>query len=77
MKRKRAITAAILLLISVAMVAAPATTTVYITASGEKYHSDGCRYLAKSKIAVSLGDAVANGYEPCKVCKPPTLDSQK
>jgi hypothetical protein len=26
------------------------TQTVYITRSGKKYHLDGCRYLAGSKI---------------------------
>lgn len=47
-------------------------TTVYITNTGKKYHTDGCRYLKKSKIAISLSDAKAEGYEPCKVCNPPT-----
>ena len=46
-------------------------TTVFITNSGAKYHADGCRYLAKSKIPTSLGDAKSRGYEPCKVCRPP------
>ncbi len=46
--------------------------TVYITNSGEKYHADGCRYLSNSEIPISLDDALAEGYEPCKVCKPPT-----
>ncbi|MBE0418065.1 MAG: thermonuclease family protein [Coriobacteriia bacterium] len=45
--------------------------TVYVTNTGEKYHRDGCRYLSKSKIPISLADAKAQGYEPCKVCKPP------
>jgi hypothetical protein len=49
----------------------PARITVYITRTGEKYHRDGCRYLSRSKIATTLKDAVANGYEPCSVCKPP------
>lgn len=44
--------------------------TVYITNTGSKYHNPGCRYLKKSKIPISLGDAIARGYEPCKVCKP-------
>lgn len=44
--------------------------TVYITNTGSKYHNPGCRYLKKSKIPISLGDAIAQGYEPCKVCKP-------
>ncbi len=44
--------------------------TVYITDTGEKYHSSGCRHLSKSKHAISRDDARAQGYEPCKVCKP-------
>jgi hypothetical protein len=47
------------------------TQTVYITRTGKKYHSDGCRYLAGSKIAISLKDAKAKGYTACKVCHPP------
>lgn len=42
--------------------------TVYITNTGEKYHNAGCRYLRQSKIPISLSDAVAQGYTPCKVC---------
>lgn len=45
--------------------------TVYITKSGEKYHADGCRYLSKSKIPISLSEAKSEGYTPCKVCNPP------
>lgn len=45
--------------------------TVYVTATGEKYHKDGCRYLKKSKIPMSLSEAKESGYEPCSVCKPP------
>jgi micrococcal nuclease len=45
--------------------------TVYVTNSGQKYHRDGCSSLARSKIAVSLEDAIHSGYEPCSVCKPP------
>lgn len=56
-------------------VTAPATNnksvTVYITKTGEKYHTGGCRYLKKSKIAISLEDAQAQGYSPCSVCDPP------
>jgi micrococcal nuclease len=44
--------------------------TVYITRTGQKYHRAGCRYLAKSKIAISLADAKGK-YEPCQVCNPP------
>lgn len=48
-----------------------ADITVYITRTGEKYHRLGCRYLSKSCIPISLPDAKARGYTPCKVCKPP------
>lgn len=47
------------------------TQTVYITRTGKKYHRDGCRHLAVSKIAISLKDAKEKGYTPCKVCHPP------
>ena len=58
---------------------APATSTqtasggtiVYITATGECYHRAGCRYLSKSCIPITLAKAKAEGYRPCKVCKPP------
>lgn len=30
----------------------------------------GCRYLKKSKHAISLSNAKAQGYTPCSVCKP-------
>ena len=49
----------------------PPITTVYITATGTKYHLDGCQYLSDSKIAISLVDACKKGYGPCSVCKPP------
>jgi len=45
--------------------------TVYITKTGEKYHTGSCRYLSKSKIPITLKDAKARGYGPCSVCKPP------
>jgi len=61
-------------LISVPVVpvkAASANTTVYVTKTGSKYHTAGCRYLKKSKIETTLGAALDSGYEPCSVCKPP------
>ena len=45
--------------------------SVFVTASGKKYHRDGCKFIAKSKIPIALKDAQAK-YEPCSVCKPPT-----
>jgi micrococcal nuclease len=50
-----------------------ADVTVYITRTGAKYHSSGCRYLSRSMIPISLKDAVARGYTPCLVCSPPRL----
>lgn len=46
--------------------------TVYVTNTGKKYHRDGCRYLSKSRIPISLSGAKASGYGPCKVCSPPS-----
>lgn len=43
---------------------------VYVTRTGEKYHRDGCRSLARSKIEMPLADAAAR-YGACKVCRPP------
>jgi hypothetical protein len=45
--------------------------TVYITKTGKKYHADGCRYLSKSMIPISLKEAKDRGYTPCPVCAPP------
>ena len=44
--------------------------TVYVTRTGEKYHRSDCRYLRRSKIPKKKSEAIAEGYEPCKVCKP-------
>jgi len=38
--------------------------TVYITATGSKYHRAGCRYLRKSAYPISKADARASGYSP-------------
>lgn len=46
-------------------------TTLFITRTGRKYHRQGCRYLRKSAIPISLKDARAAGYTPCSVCGPP------
>lgn len=49
----------------------PVEVTVYVTKTGEKYHSDGCQYLSRSQIPISLADAKAGGYTPCSKCHPP------
>jgi hypothetical protein len=47
------------------------TQTVYITRTGSKYHTAGCRYLRRSSISVDLKTALSQGYGPCSVCRPP------
>lgn len=49
---------------------AESSRTVYITNTGSKYHSGGCRHLKKSKIAIGYDEARSQGYEPCGVCSP-------
>jgi micrococcal nuclease len=57
---------------AVAPASADTKTIVYITKSGAKYHDENCRSLSKSKIPITLGEAVQKGYTPCSVCRPPT-----
>ena len=47
----------------------PQDVTVYVTRTGKKYHRDGCRYLRRSKIPMSL-TAAKQRYGPCSVCRP-------
>ena len=63
------------LLVLAAYAAAP-DTIVYVTKTGEKYHTEGCTSLRSSKIEMSLEEAVSKGYEPCGRCKPPLLDEK-
>lgn len=44
--------------------------TVYTTATGEKYHRAGCRYLKQSSYATTVSSARGRGYTACKICKP-------
>ena len=46
---------------------------VYVTKTGECYHRANCRSLRYSKYETTLSDAVADGYRPCRVCKPPIM----
>lgn len=43
---------------------------VVITMQGEKYHKPNCRTIKQEKERISKQEAIARGYEPCKVCKP-------
>lgn len=53
----------------------PTAPTVYVTASGSKYHTATCRYAGSGR-PVSLSEAVLRN-EPCKVCRPPGRESLK
>lgn len=46
------------------------TTIVYVTHTGKKYHLSGCWYIKDKNnlIEISIEEAEAAGYEPCKVC---------
>jgi len=54
-----------------------ATPVVYVTATGDKYHRGNCSYLWGSKIEKTLEEAISEGYTPCSVCKPLTIDEGK
>jgi hypothetical protein len=74
---KKVIPFAIVFLIIIAIcVADSPATTVYITKSGKAYHRESCTTLKKSKIQITLGEAVERGFVPCKICRPPALDSE-
>lgn len=45
--------------------------TVFKTASGSKYHLDGCSYLSNSKIPIKLSAAKAEDLTACSRCNPP------
>lgn len=48
---------------------------VWVTDSGDKYHRESCRFCDASGRPVDLS-AVAPYMEPCKVCRPPTVDNE-
>lgn len=55
--------------------AAAGYTTVYVTDTGEKYHTYGCQYLRSSSYSISLETAVKSGYTRCSKCNSPKLTS--
>ena len=48
---------------------APQSRTVFVTRTGEKYHSSTCIHLSNSKIPISIEEAVGT-YSACTVCRP-------
>ncbi|MDP2816489.1 MAG: thermonuclease family protein, partial [Rectinemataceae bacterium] len=75
MKKFRALPLVLILFLSI-IPAWSQDPTVYITASGAKYHALGCAYLKKSSIPIPLSEAIAHHFEPCSVCHPPKPDPQ-
>lgn len=75
LKSLRFLPAFMALLFSLALLAAE--TTVYVTNTGEKYHSSSCRYLSKSRTPMSLEEAVKAGYGPCSRCSAPSNGDRK
>ncbi|WP_020003352.1 hypothetical protein [Brachyspira innocens] len=59
-----------MLLLIMSVTAAARDQIVYITRTGEKYHLEHCSSLRRSKIKITLSEAIKKGYEPCKICKP-------
>lgn len=47
-----------------------ASSTVYVTKTGKKYHRSGCASLSKSKIKTTKDDAKKKGYTACSKCNP-------
>lgn len=47
------------------------TIMVYVTRSGRKYHRKDCRYVRHARFSLTLAEAMEQGFEPCRVCKPP------
>lgn len=44
--------------------------TVWVGKTGTKYHRQSCRTLKGKGHKITLKEALAEGREPCKVCKP-------
>lgn len=45
-------------------------TTVYASKSGNRYHTETCRYLGKTKDPITVEDAKKRNLTPCGECKP-------
>lgn len=50
----------------------PTPTVVYIAPKGKKYHDSYCSTVRNGSTPVQITQAKAHGYQPCKVCNPPT-----
>jgi hypothetical protein len=48
----------------------PAAVSVFVDATGKRYHREGCKQLGKAPRKVALEEA-GKKYWPCPVCRPP------
>lgn len=44
---------------------------VYITGTGNTYHTHTCRYLGEHSVPIRVNDAVVKEYSPCSDCMQP------
>ncbi len=51
--------------------------TVYTTVTGNCYHRDTCPCVGRSKIEISLSEAIDEAYDPCYMCNPPVFAENK
>lgn len=49
---------------------------VYKTPSGNKYHLASCRMVKNISQKLSITNAINEGLQPCKICKPAIVTSQ-
>ena len=47
-----------------------AERVVFVTRTGECFHTAYCRSLRNSRYAVSLDEAYSAGYRACRICRP-------
>jgi len=50
---------------------------VYITKTGNCYHTRECSYLGRSIIPMMLDEAIAEGYAPCQKCDAVSISLKK
>ncbi|MBQ3146834.1 MAG: hypothetical protein IJB91_03805 [Oscillospiraceae bacterium] len=47
--------------------------TVYVTKTGECYHTSSCESLSHSKIKTTIEEAISKGFRRCNNCDPPVF----
>ena len=51
----------------------PDNRRVYITSNSAKFHSPGCDEMKSTPHTITVAQAYAKGYAPCKICNPYNL----